>query len=47
VAVLLPAELRLSIGELDALRAEIGAAIGGEGPERWLTIVFTADAAEL
>jgi len=47
VAVLLPAELRLSIGELDALRAEIGEAIGGAGPDRWLTIVFTADAAEL
>ena len=47
VAVLLPSELRLSVGELDALRAEIGAAIGGEGPERWLTIVFTADPAHL
>jgi cation diffusion facilitator family transporter len=47
VAVLLPAELRLSIGELDALRAEIGEAIGCEGPERWLTIAFTADPAEL
>ena len=47
VAVLLPAELRLSVGELDALRAEIGEAIGGEGPQRWLTIVFTADTAEL
>lgn len=47
VAVLLPVEQRLSIGELDALRAEIGEAIGGAGPERWLTIVFTADPAEL
>jgi len=47
VAVLLPVEQRLSIGELDALRAEIGEAIGGEGPERWLTIVFTADRAGL
>ena len=43
VGVLLPAELRLAIGELDAFRAEIGAAIGGEGPDRWLTIQFTAD----
>jgi predicted Co/Zn/Cd cation transporter (cation efflux family) len=47
VAVLVPAELRMSIGELDALRAEIGEAIGGEGPDRWLTIVFTADPAGL
>ena len=27
----------------DALRDEIGGAIGGEGPDRWLTIVFTTD----
>ena len=43
VAVLMPAELRFTIGELDALRSEIGAAIGGEGPDRWLTIQFTSD----
>ncbi|GLK75739.1 cytochrome c551 [Methylopila jiangsuensis] len=32
-----------SFAELDAIRAEIGAAIGGEGRDRWLTIAFTAD----
>lgn len=29
--------------EWDALRDEIGQAIGGEGPDRWLTIAFTTD----
>ncbi|WP_414833031.1 cation diffusion facilitator family transporter [Afifella sp. YEN Y35] len=33
------------IREWDALREEVGAAIGGEGPDRWLTIVFTGDPA--
>jgi len=32
-----------SIAAADAIRREIGDAIGGEGPERWLTIDFTAD----
>ncbi|CCG07156.1 cation diffusion facilitator family transporter [Pararhodospirillum photometricum] len=32
-----------TIGEWDALRVEIGDAVGGEGPDRWLTIVFTGD----
>ncbi|MFD1331484.1 cation diffusion facilitator family transporter [Methylopila musalis] len=32
-----------SIAELDAIRAEIGEAIGGEGRDRWLTIAFTGD----
>jgi len=32
-----------TVGEWDALREEIGEAIGGEGPDRWLTIVFTGD----
>ncbi|AWJ90235.1 cation transporter [Azospirillum baldaniorum] len=27
----------------DKIRDEVGAAIGGEGPDRWLTIVFTSD----
>jgi predicted Co/Zn/Cd cation transporter (cation efflux family) len=27
----------------DQLREEIGVELGGEGPDRWLTIVFTAD----
>ncbi len=30
--------------EWDRIRDEVGAAIGGEGPDRWLTIVFTSDA---
>lgn len=34
-----------TIGEWDALRDEIGAAIGEEGPDRWLTIAFTGDPA--
>ncbi|MDQ2077622.1 cation diffusion facilitator family transporter [Marinimicrobium sp. ABcell2] len=32
-----------TIGELDALRDEIGEAIGYEGPHLWLTVVFTGD----
>jgi predicted Co/Zn/Cd cation transporter (cation efflux family) len=36
-----------TIEHFDELRAEIGDAIGGGGPDRWLTIVFTADPAEL
>jgi len=32
-----------TIGEWDALRDEIGEAVGGEGPDRWLTVVFTGD----
>lgn len=32
-----------SVGKADAIRREIGEAIGGEGPNRWLTIDFTAD----
>ncbi|MDR6952172.1 putative Co/Zn/Cd cation transporter (cation efflux family) [Ancylobacter sp. 3268] len=31
------------IGEWDALRDEIGKAIGPDSPDRWLTIIFTAD----
>ncbi|MGG2476173.1 cation transporter, partial [Rhizobium sp. BR5] len=29
--------------EWDAIRDEIGNALGGEGTDRWLTIVFTTD----
>ena len=47
VSVLVPPELRLSIAEFDTLRTEIGDAIGGKGPDRWLTITFTADPAHL
>lgn len=32
-----------TITEWDTLRDEIGNAIGGEGPDRWLTVVFTGD----
>jgi len=32
-----------TIGEWDAWRDEIGNAIGGEGPDRWLTVLFTGD----
>lgn len=32
-----------SIAAADSIRREIGDAIGGEGPHRWLTIDFTAD----
>jgi predicted Co/Zn/Cd cation transporter (cation efflux family) len=31
------------IAQFDAIRRELGAAIGDAGPERWLTIVFTGD----
>jgi HlyD family secretion protein len=31
------------IRTLDAIRDEVGHAIGGEGPDRWLTIIFTGD----
>jgi len=34
------------IAEFDAIRRALGAAIGEAGPERWLTIVFTGDAAQ-
>lgn len=36
-----------TIEHFDELRAEIGDAIGDRGPDRWLTIVFTANPAEL
>lgn len=32
-----------TIAGWDALRDEVGLLIGGEGPDRWLTIVFTGD----
>lgn len=32
-----------SVAQWDAIRDEVGDAIGGEGPDRWLTIVFTGD----
>ncbi len=37
-------EARLdNVSTVDAIRREVAAAIGGEGPHRWLTIDFTAD----
>ncbi len=36
-----------TIEHFDSLRQEIGVAIGEAGPDRWLTIVFTADPAQL
>ena len=47
IAVLVPPDLNIAVGELDDLRAEIGDEIGGAGPDRWLTIFFTADRAQL
>lgn len=32
-----------TVAEWDALRDEIGEAIGDDGPDRWLTVVFTGD----
>lgn len=32
-----------SVAASDSIRREIGDALGGEGPQRWLTIDFTAD----
>lgn len=47
ISVLVPGSLTLPVAQIDAMRAEIGAAIGDAGPDRWLTIVFTADPAQL
>ena len=47
ISVLVPPELCLPVSAIDAMRSEIGEAIGGAGPDRWLTITFTADAAQL
>ena len=32
------------IAQLDAIRDEVGEALGGEGPNRWVTICYTEDA---
>lgn len=42
ISVLVPAETTLPIASYDAMRAEIGEAIGDPGPDRWLTIMFTS-----
>ena len=39
-----PAQGLRDLSEWDALRDEIAEAIGSAGPDRWLTVVFTADA---
>lgn len=36
-----------TVEHYDGLRQEIGAAIGDAGPDRWLTIMFTADPGQL
>lgn len=38
-----PGQPAKKLEEWDALRDEIGDALGGEGPDRWLTIAFTTD----
>jgi predicted Co/Zn/Cd cation transporter (cation efflux family) len=45
VHFILPPDFAIgSVAVLDAIREEVGAAIGGEGRDRWLTIAFTGDA---
>lgn len=44
IYIVLPPDYPIgTIGELDGIRQEIGDFIGGAGPQRWLTIVFTGD----
>ncbi|MBT8766943.1 cation diffusion facilitator family transporter [Metapseudomonas boanensis] len=44
IQIVLPEAMnRWSVAELDQVRAEIAAAIGREGPNRWLAIAFTRD----
>jgi predicted Co/Zn/Cd cation transporter (cation efflux family) len=44
ISFLVPADMKVgSVADFDAIRHEIGAALGGEVPEQWLTIVFTSD----
>jgi predicted Co/Zn/Cd cation transporter (cation efflux family) len=48
ISVLVPPDMpAMPVAHFDALRAEIGEAIGEEGPDRWLTIVFTTDPAQV
>lgn len=47
IAILVPPDLSLPVSAIDAMRAEIGEAIGGAGSDRWLTIIFTADPTQL
>jgi cation diffusion facilitator family transporter len=44
IHVAVPPDMKLdNVAKVDAIRREIADAIGGEGPQRWLTIDFTAD----
>jgi cation diffusion facilitator family transporter len=44
IHIAVPAGMRLdNVAMVDAIRREIAEAIGEEGPQRWLTIDFTAD----
>lgn len=44
IQIVLPQSMdRWAVSELDGVRAEIAAAIGREGPNRWLAIAFTRD----
>ena len=44
IHIAVPENLRLdNVATADAIRRDIADAIGGEGPDRWLTIDFTAD----
>ena len=43
ISFLVPADRVGSVGDFDAIRHEIGDALGGNGPRQWLTIVFTGD----
>lgn len=48
ISVLAPPDMPARpIAHYDRLRAEIGEAIGEDGPDRWLTIMFTTDPAQL
>ncbi len=44
ICFVVPAAFGLAgVGTLDAIRDEVGRLIGGESPDRWLTIMFTGD----
>jgi predicted Co/Zn/Cd cation transporter (cation efflux family) len=44
IHIAVPTGMRLdNVATVDAIRREIAEAIGGEGPQRWLTIDFTGD----
>lgn len=42
ISVLVPADMTRPVSDYDAMRVEIGEAIGDPGPDRWLTIMFTS-----